>query len=314
MDKQFQEMQAIATHLYMKWLERIQILEDFINPNDISTISFNRKWREISLESFEKILSFLASMNIMKEGGGTFVLAENYRLTLERLEKSYNMDILSKTPVANLIRNALKLLDDKLEGGSGIWNRNDYYLVEAYYASDFFKKLLKEMFSYVLEKIKKHDKVTIFAIYHDQYLPEIESIINPENIILVTFSEKLRKLARSNCELTNEWSNFSRMIYTTTTSFKHKSDFIIIPNGLGFHHSIKDLSTIIKSNYLIGKTEILGISFSEKIKVGIEPIVNLLPNFKEEPSCKKLLKYFDIDGFDNLSYLNENEFIFSISK
>ncbi len=304
----FKQARAISTVLYMNWLEYHKVISELKQPTTIASLYYTKKWKQSSQKPFELILSFLSSMNILESAGGTFVLTDNYTMIVNKIKKSHNFDLLKNDPQYMYIKYALDLFDDTLEGGSGIWNRKNYYIMESFYGSDLFRYIVISLSEHIAELVGMDTikNITVLSLYSDliiNTLPQLD--ISPENIVITTFSEKLKRLARTSCELSNETSIYSERIKVYDEEV-HKSDLYIILNGLGFHLTLKELAEIIDKNSN-NISRIVGITtLSEKGRIGIEPLLYFQPNFREYGDCKKLEKSMKSVGFENYLYYDKD--------
>ncbi|MCY3412927.1 MAG: hypothetical protein INQ03_14915 [Candidatus Heimdallarchaeota archaeon] len=312
-----EESRAIAIKLYMSWLESHGILELIKSPITIPSIYYEKKWNSTTQEAFELMLAFLSSMKLFSEAGGTFVLNEKYHLLLEKINHNHPIKNLQNNPIWVYITYALNLFDERNEGGSGTWNKNKYHILEQFYSSELYKLIFVDLVKSILIHHKNEDfgsfrRIVVISLYNDLAIDTfVNQNSNPDHVRLVSFTDKLKRLSQSYCELSNERSQYSSSLRTLDETMDLKADLVILPNGLGMHQSIKDLAEYIDkiSNE---KCTVAGISSLRKSNyIGVEPLWQFHSNFVEYPEESHIEKQLIRKGFGKLGRFSENTFIFS---
>ncbi|MCE7733383.1 MAG: hypothetical protein GPJ54_00805 [Candidatus Heimdallarchaeota archaeon] len=215
---------------------------------------------------------------------------DNYSAKVQQL----NLQLDSRNedhPSMQFIKYGLKLLDYKLEGDAGVWDINrKNYLLEIGLTQNAFEEFcaLDKHLVTIDWKFKPVDepKILIFANFISNIVYSLVGKTGKKRDITILTHDLIHKdRAITYCELSRTTSKISKKIFALEEFEKNvKFDLIMVPNTLGFNHTVKENFTLLQS--LSKSTTILYINAPTEAKynVGIEPIYYLHPQFKGIPN------------------------------
>ncbi len=314
MDPYIQLINKITLYLYIQWIEKYEIDRVMDTPMSVEKILYAKNWDLKYKSIVEMILLYLVRYGFITDNNSTYILPPNYTSLKEQLYDEINDSKELNNEIAQFTIYSLEILTSLLQGNSIKWSENKYYLYERILNLDIHKELSK----CILNTIKESNKhklilggdvlsVGIYSLTFDSLLDMINELDNiGYNVNLIVPDESSMKKAISLLELEDKTTRFiNKLVKYENISTKY--DIFVIFSGLGFNYScdkfIPNLNELIVSNgYLI----ISKLNCLDQIYLGIEPLLQLIPEFVDFKSMKLSLKLLQSNKIKHIqTYCND---------
>lgn len=291
---EWQYSRHVAAKIYFDWIKQNGLVELLLRPETIPSLFYQKKWSSENQEIIEHILLFLESTSLLVDAGGTYTMKEDYMFNVNKLNKLVESD--TKHPSYQFIKYGLQILENRLEGDTGHWD-----LIRSNF---LFEKGLTQNAFIEFESVKQHlksidrkfntsgkDRILIFA----NYISSSVNILLEGNETIPEFDILTHDLVHKNraitfCELKSDTSSLSnRILSIEELNEIKKYDLILFPNTLGFHRTIKEQLTFLKSHSKNNALLYVYAPTSANYGIGIEPLFHLHPHFKGIPNTHDFL-------------------------
>jgi len=298
MSRDYEEQRIIAAQLYFKWLDKIGIIERLIKPETIASVSYDLGFPENIVDILEHILNYLSEFKIIRRAGGTYSLTDD----LDRIRKKWSNKITTDpaSPTVVFIKQGLKLVEDRFDGGTGEWDTvTNHFIIESVYTQEsFFLNDPRILDTDHIYSYHKNPKIGIYGIFPQVCIKLIESIFNdPASITIITPSEEIKNQVISYCEFYEPARNYSSKVALVNDIVPNSMDLVFIPNGLNYGKPLKEqikyLNRILRKDGIVYFRDVSNYSH----QFGFEVLMTLATKFYNLEEFNDLNRMFKANGF-----------------
>lgn len=297
----FHQTRTICAMLYFDYMEKKSVFDHLNTPTTPERLLYELGWSDRAILPVSMILNFLSQFQITTIAGET--VSKGYNVSFfEAEENRISLDQIRANPVHHFIVYGLKLLDDLIEGGGGVWDFSKHtYTYESALLYPTFTYLQGVLNDRIRELSNRENLPRILFIgeFVEWFIPPIITTVeDPEQVTLYTHDEKSVSRAISYLELDNRTSKYSSSVQLLTDKLPEKEfDLIFCYNLFGFERPLQEWCTII-SKLVKDSGQVVCQHLSKNIaETGLEPMLQLNEKSSKPIALNVISKYFKIAGF-----------------
>lgn len=314
--KSLHHLQKFSAQLYFNWLEGYELLEHFESPETIESVCYSMNFPQELTEIIEQILTFMTYIGVFNQAGGTFALSSD--IDQIRTKWANQMEIDPMSPLTHFIETGLKLLDDRIQGGSSTWDeKSHHFIIESVFTmNELIHRELKILNYNKLDHFQNNPDVGIYAIFPQTSIELFAyHVKNLASLSIITPTIEIKNQAISYCELNSSVNQYSNQIYLNQDIEPNSIDVLFIPNGFLYDTSLKNMLKyiykILSDNGIVYFNE----TNEPENRVGFEPLLILHPRFNPAISKIELSRMLKANGFSEpLIPSSSNKFMYAMKQ